>query len=1026
MVINVTNENVDYYDPFAFTIGDAVEITALAVGFTGCCYAATTAVQCAADFSTGGAVSCVFAAAGMLGAATTFIHSSIDPSPPTTLSTWVDDRLCKHIKPWPAIAVTACSIRTSLWTNRLTALLIPELSTSAGLYALQAELTARIDHCEKWDDIVHGHRHLVTRLTRSALTDYHSLFVTIRDDIMHVRNHIKFSKKKTKMIEGHPHGARAQGRWVALNTIAEFARAVDGRPYSFFTGRREDTLGWDGSKRNESLNDFTEPYRTDPLNDDHVVVFMDSDYHATSADFEVAAGHKIVIYTVEVDAVGGADPEGLWHVDGDIYTEYIAGGICWRHRVWSYDHDLCIIREPSSWDHPAITQGYRTEPGRGWWMYHIERLRFPDSNKMLVFLNPKYHCIIPWEVMKVKHSPQIMDDYLLDRMSPVSVHETAMGSFRMSIVRGAHPYITITHLEHTRHVVKLPLDLWESLKARRKGMRSFGCETVDGHCKHHGHKQSAQSVVIITGALHAVPESIHYVGYTADINHFSEADSPAVIAVPPVVVPAVCASQTDADINVAIDKLQEVKNTTRFPPSIRLIASEFSHECARRSPWELMSHQETIDHMIATNPHRKEGIEKFLMDPSNGITERTIYAQMKADLVPPAAARKGKAVRIILPEDTYKLYCDTRFVRPWCKQMMEESTIDIDRCGHWYMPGKKADRISHYVCNATTQAEARGNVLHSTDFSKFDLHASFDTRKAFEEAVSISCRTPAVAAQVRMAIRSEMNTKITPKIKRKKNDVPVKKKHHHVDSGTIVCSGAADTTALNTFTNGLISYITLRLMSYGHLEAFDMLLPKYGDDGIEEFIHKWMEVCATLGFIGTFDHRESNSDVLFFLSRAYLNPLVTMSSVCCVERALSKLCGTIPAGRSVDIARLQKATGYMVADAHTPLVGAYAKAILLVYGLEDFKDPFEVSPAGVTSGEEREMRWKAQSGPYPFEDDFLGDAVRYAAADCGLDVMEIEQLCDLYANARTHEDMEALATQMPSPIVAAGFRAVRN
>jgi len=116
----------------------------------------------------------------------------------------------------------------------------------------------------------------------------------------------------------------------------------------------------------------------------------------------------------------------------------------------------------------------------------------------------------------------------------------------------------------------------------------------------------------------------------------------------------------------------------------------------------------------------------------------------------------------------------------------------------------------------------------------------------------------------------------------------------------------------------------------------------------------------------------------------------------------------------------------MVADAHTPLVGAYAKAILLVYGLEDFKDPFEVSPAGVTSGEEREMRWKAQSGPYPFEDDFLGDAVRYAAADCGLDVMEIEQLCDLYANARTHEDMEALATQMPSPIVAAGFRAVRN
>jgi len=151
----------------------------------------------------------------------------------------------------------------------------------------------------------------------------------------------------------------------------------------------------------------------------------------------------------------------------------------------------------------------------------------------------------------------------------------------------------------------------------------------------------------------------------------------------------------------------------------------------------------------------------------------------------------------------------------------------------------------------------------------------------------------------------------------------------------------------------------------------------------------------------------------------------TLTSVCCVKKACAKLCTVIPGNREPEIARLQKAEGYLVADPNTPLVSNYARAILRVYHTENhtYPDPDNVPP-GVISAELREVLWKIKNGPYLFDPDDQAAAFAYAALDCKTGVEEIEALCQGYDDAKTHEDMEALATTTPSPLPPEGFKAL--
>jgi len=312
-------------------------------------------------------------------------------------------------------------------------------------------------------------------------------------------------------------------------------------------------------------------------------------------------------------------------------------------------------------------------------------------------------------------------------------------------------------------------------------------------------------------------------------------------------------------------------------------------------------------------------------------------------------------------------------------------------------------------------AETNGNVLTGTDFSKFDLYNSEFTRKSFVESVALGCEAPDGAKSVRRALHSELHKTITPKVKSKRNHPP-KERLPNIDSGSMNLSGAADTTALNTHTNALISYLTMRRLDYSHTKAYDSICPKYGDDGLDEHVEKWLETANLLGFAGTIDKRESNFSPIDFLSRVFIRPMETNTSVCEPLRALRKL-PTTCSTRPVAEARYDKANGYNVTDGKTPLVGEYARAILRVYG-------GGASNKADRTTEDREMAFKIKRGPYPFDDDYVSAAVFEVGRRMGMDVAQVEHLAASLDAARTPEDMDALATTTPST-VAEGCRPLR-
>jgi len=847
----------------------------------------------------------------------------------------------------------------------------------------------------------------VVMIYNTVMTDFHDEYVTTYDDIMQVRNMLKLSTKKVDRVEGHPHGDRARDRIIALNTIGEMAEKLKLKPYSVSTGPREEKRDWQGNKAHHFLMDVVMPIREDSVSLDHLIIFIDVDYYISRETFERYAGHKMVMFTVEIDAVGGADRESLWHVEGNQFIEKIAGGVTWKHQAWSYSGATCIIKDMQA------PEGEAPAKEKGYWMYNVERLRFPGTNKMIVFLNPLYHSRIPWNLCIFRFGQNTMQEQLLYRVDSVTTHSTKMADFRIAKFDGPHPYVSLSYAVPTRHVARIPAEVWEGLIARRNGVNAFGSETVDSHLKAVGCKQSVASVLLVTAALMTVPQHINFVGYTADLDYLHEVENVAKITAPPLEPPAAASGQSTADMAKAVATLKEVRNTVQPDSEFVEYAKEFSRETAKRTPWTWMGHDETIAVMLASNPHRKSEIDAFVSNPAN--TEENLRAQIKADAVAGAAA-KGKNPRLILPQSTYELYRATRCVKPWCNEAHKDGP---GKCGHFYVCGNSPEMIAEKVTGAVRAAEANGNILTGTDFKKFDLHNSAYTRKCYVESTALSCQTTDGAATVRLILNSEVDKTIVPVVKSRRNQ-PSKERLKPFKSGTMCLSGAADTTSLNTHTNALVSYITMRRLGMAHLEAYDNIRPKYGDDGLEEFISAWFETIKLLGFEGTQDERESNAAPIDFLSRIFVKPMESTTSICEPLRAIRKL-PTTCSNRPLEEARYDKANGYNITDGKTPLVGQYARAIMRVYGSGAGPSGAETQPVG---SDDRELAFKIARGPFPYDDDDNCIVHEVVAARMGMDVIAVEQLCASYDAARTPADMETLATRVPST-VADGCRPIR-
>lgn len=134
----------------------------------------------------------------------------------------------------------------------------------------------------------------------------------------------------------------------------------------------------------------------------------------------------------------------------------------------------------------------------------------------------------------------------------------------------------------------------------------------------------------------------------------------------------------------------------------------------------------------------------------------------------------------------------------------------------------------------------------------------------------------------------------------------------------------------NTLINVFNNYVAIRRKIKVPLEAYKKLGKYGGDDGItmdvssEHLEHAF----ASMGMLIK-GERKKRGEPVGFLGRVYLDPWVSPSSIIDVKRQVSKLHATV---QSVDVPDdlilNRKASGYVVTDKQTPVVGAWAVKVL--------------------------------------------------------------------------------------------------
>jgi hypothetical protein len=184
------------------------------------------------------------------------------------------------------------------------------------------------------------------------------------------------------------------------------------------------------------------------------------------------------------------------------------------------------------------------------------------------------------------------------------------------------------------------------------------------------------------------------------------------------------------------------------------------------------------------------------------------------------------------------------------------------------------------------------------------------------------------------------------------------------DPGFSRKSGSPVTTDANTLINAFNAYCALRLLGYSKEEAWKALGLYCGDDGVDKKVkflsEAFEEVARDLGLLIKSHETKPGEDVPY-CGRLFSDPCSGTTSIQDPMRTLQKIhLSSAPESVPDKIAACNKAAGYVVTDANTPIVGAWCKKVVSFAPDNDF------------TRQTREEQWKMNaSWPQDSPDDCL-------------------------------------------------------
>lgn len=757
----------------------------------------------------------------------------------------------------------------------------------------------------------------------------------------------------------HSHPEAALTRTRIFDVIDDIVSQSGVDSYSVSMSANEQKSGQRGSRYYYWSKDLRSDVRNDEVRPTDVYTMKDVDYHIPNIN-QFLDGHSVIAATLlPSQSAGTVGPDAAYCFEDNQLRMVVSGCAEYKHMLWDYRRDEAYVKH--------------------WWggvEYHVDVFML-DPIRAVVCATPV--CVIYGPVA------WLFPETPITRMAPLeggfnTVTRFDKGNVVHSIADNGSFFATeITHQEllslATRRCEKTqgkPLALYDTKTSLTEGSLWSTPDFV--HSRNGDAKTLVHRYVNARWHLMAMPRLIAagFRDTTTYIPASTPPDEPVKATMTArfpclygpeshSLAPAKCREQ---DVATVKTRITDLHNPTPTPGNIKKYMIEFVRMLVE--PNELIPLDVDAVSDLQNRPSQRAGFE-----------QRATVMDVEMPAKPSAFMKKepvadGKPARNITTLDAVYRTQYSRYTLPLSRALKRHA---------WYVSGRNPDEIARGVHSAVS----RSKCVQESDFSKMDGTTPIMTTELVELVFKRGF-TPEHAAEANRLNRLTLNMKVytTEGIT--------------YDTGVGTLSGRPDTSIRSTLTNGFLNYCANRIRSMRPKDAWARLGLYSGDDGLtpDGCFDTFQKVCKSVGYKVTNTTRVPG-DYMTFLGRIYLNAWAGPESVCDVKRILRRfplVIGDNLTAAEYDDRLISKATGLLVTDPETPVVGDMCRAVLRI-------------KSDVATGRfyESECSHASRFKESPYPQRPLADNVEVCAELLETDTTTVERIMDILNTATTQNDL---------------------
>lgn len=817
-------------------------------------------------------------------------------------------------------------------------------------------------------------------LCRDPASHFIELF-TVRANktlLVEARKFTEFSSAKSPRL-AHPHPFSQARRLNAQATMVEIGKAAGYKLYARSSSHRERNQGIISEKSYYTAADTATGLMYDPEPTGLVADVLTDVCYYMEIDDLFKNRRPIMCYCVLPGKIAGKGDDFQWYTEasrsGDaIHHERVSGGSHYTHRIWANSHDTFTVPYWFS----MTTFDVQVIPG--------------DFNRAVVVMVPTVTTYLPpwiYRLFNLKYN----------EYERAKIDTLATGHLMMKYIENAVTMVSIRNRSPDGSCVSVPMACYDACTAIEKAGKGAGITGIKFVCA----DQDLNTVesILLNSALGADTRlGCDVVNYTR--SEFTDQGKPSAELVTHAIVrPATVMTKHPVNGEAAVQgRIEERRNPSdRLADDIVGFGKEFVEKSypSHLPKLEPCSLFEALMSCCKTKAQKARG-ETYKYSLESGEI-KSIEALIKVEAVA-NGAQNGKHSRLVFPENMATLIAVAMFEIP-----MKKHTLGMSREGsHPSNVGMTPDEIGLAVSNYANKTE----VLICTDYTGMDA-----TQNKHVNEIYCNAWKAGFAEKHHALIEKTHASTLNRTVKVPNKPVNgLGKKATKTNSGSMNLSGGFNTTTRNTVPNAFMSFVASRRYGRDVDESWDMIGPKFGDDGVTDGKVDIHSVAKELNFILKGKVQDSK-DPVEYLSRVYPLPKISQSSHTLVMRALQKI-PVVTHGKGL-LGLKFRVNGYSMTETGTPLVKEYLNALKRVHGFDDDME-------GATSDQMRRF----ERGPYLYEEVIDSLHVECIAKECNLSPIDVGLLRQHLDDVVTIEDLEKirLPWQEASCLLPEGINAV--